>query len=137
MTYAGLKSFIYAGLKRDDPRVRAAWQWIQSNWTLSENPGMRQANPEQATNGLYYYLHTTARALHEFGQPWVTDSTGQSHDWRVEFIETATALQQPDGGWSGDARWMENNPVLVTSYMVLALQEVKKDIQLRPVAEIR
>jgi squalene-hopene/tetraprenyl-beta-curcumene cyclase len=31
MTYAGLKSMIYAGLTKDDPRVKAAWDWIRKN----------------------------------------------------------------------------------------------------------
>ena len=45
MTYAGLKSMIYAGLTKDDPRVKAAVDWITKNWTLDENPGMRLAGP--------------------------------------------------------------------------------------------
>ena len=31
MTYAGLKSLIYAGLGKDDQRVKAAWNWINNN----------------------------------------------------------------------------------------------------------
>jgi squalene-hopene/tetraprenyl-beta-curcumene cyclase len=34
MTYAGLKSMIYAGLKPDDPRVKAAIEYIAKNYTL-------------------------------------------------------------------------------------------------------
>jgi squalene-hopene/tetraprenyl-beta-curcumene cyclase len=48
MTYAGLKSMIYAGLTQDDPRVKAAIAYIQKNYTLEENPG-------QGQRGLYYY----------------------------------------------------------------------------------
>ena len=33
MTYSGLKSMIYAGLTKDDPRVKAAVQWIRSTTT--------------------------------------------------------------------------------------------------------
>ena len=39
MTYAGLKSMIYAGLTRDDPRVKAALDYITQHYTLDENPG--------------------------------------------------------------------------------------------------
>ncbi len=42
MTYAGLKSMIYAGLKADDPRVKAAREWIAKFYTVSENPGLDQ-----------------------------------------------------------------------------------------------
>ena len=43
MTYAGLKSMMYAGLGKDDPRVKAAWGWIQKNYTVDENPGLAYA----------------------------------------------------------------------------------------------
>ena len=35
MTYAGLKSMIYAGVGKDDPRVQAAREWITENYTLA------------------------------------------------------------------------------------------------------
>ncbi|HLL89887.1 MAG TPA: prenyltransferase/squalene oxidase repeat-containing protein [Tepidisphaeraceae bacterium] len=132
MTYAGLKSFMYAGLGKDDPRVQAAWDWITKNWTLDENPGMRQNKPDQAQSGLYYYYHTLARALHAYGQPTITDPQGQVHDWRTELINKVASLQRPDGSWAGDKRWMEDNPILVTSYVVLALQEAQQDLKARP-----
>lgn len=132
MTYAGLKSFIYAGLSKDDARVRAAWDWIRSNWTLAENPGMRYAGPDKAQQGLYYYYHTLARALNEYDEPIITDPQGNRHDWRIELVEQLASLQKPDGSWAGDKRWMEDNPVLATSYVVLALQEVQKDLKQHP-----
>jgi len=42
ISYAGLLSYIYAQLKRDDPRVVAALDWLKANYTLDENPGMDQ-----------------------------------------------------------------------------------------------
>jgi squalene-hopene/tetraprenyl-beta-curcumene cyclase len=132
MTYAGLKSFIYAGLTKDDPRVRAAWDWISRNWTLDENPGMAAAGADRAQQGLYYYYHTLARALNEYDQPVITDSQAKQHDWRLELIDKLASLQRPDGSWAGDKRWMEDNPVLATAYVVLALQEVQKDLKQHP-----
>ena len=38
----------------------------------------------------------------------------------------------PDGSWIGDKRWMEQNPVLVTAYVVLALQEAQADLKEHP-----
>jgi len=40
MTYAGLKSMIYAGVGPDDPRVKAAVKWLQSHYDVTSNPGM-------------------------------------------------------------------------------------------------
>jgi squalene-hopene/tetraprenyl-beta-curcumene cyclase len=133
MTYAGLKSFIYAGLAKDDPRVHAAWGWITKNWTLDENPGMQFLGADKAQQGLYYYYHTLARALRAYGSPAVVDGHGKSHDWRVELIDKLGSLQKPDGSWAGDKRWMEDNPVLVTAYVVLALQEAQQDLKDHPV----
>jgi squalene-hopene/tetraprenyl-beta-curcumene cyclase len=121
MTYAGLKSFIYAGLTKDDPRVQAAWRWITSHWTLDANPGTT------SQQGLFYYYHTFAKALRAYGADEVTDAKGVRHDWRKELEEKLASLQQPDGSFRNDAdRWMEASPELVTAYSVLALQEARK-----------
>ena len=132
MTYAGLKSMIYAGLSKDDPRVKAAWAWVTSNWTLDENPGMRFAGSDSAQHGLYYYYHTLARALNAYDEPVITDPRGMKHDWRVELVQKLASLEREDGSWIGDKRWMEENPVLATAYVVLALQEVRADLKEHP-----
>ena len=132
MTYAGLKSMIYAGLTRDDARVRAAVGWITHHWTLDENPGMRLGNPDNATAGLYYYYHTLGRALRAYGEPTLALPDGNAVDWRVALIDKLATLQQPDGSWLGDKRWMENNPILVTSYAVEALEAARADLAASP-----
>lgn len=134
MSYAGLKSFIYAGLTKDDPRVQAAWKWISSNWTLTENPGIRTANPDDSQWGLYYYYNTLAIALNEYDQPIITDANGNTHDWRVELIDKLAELQNADGSWTGNKRWMESDPVLVTTYVVQALVNAQADLAEHPAA---
>jgi squalene-hopene/tetraprenyl-beta-curcumene cyclase len=126
MTYAGLKSFIYAGLNKSDPRVQAAYDWIKKSYTLDENPGMATADPTKARHGLYYYYHTMARALTAYGEPTLVDAQGIAHDWRAELAARLISLQQPDGSWVGEKRWMEDNPVITTSYVIAALQELQK-----------
>jgi squalene-hopene/tetraprenyl-beta-curcumene cyclase len=115
MTYAGLKSMIYAGVSSDDPRITAAHRWIQAHYTLAENPGMGAA-------GLYYYYHTFAKALDTIGNDMVEDTDGSVHDWRRELAEVLTREQQADGSWTNQtARWFEGDPHLVTAYALLAL----------------
>ena len=115
MTYAGLKSMIYAGVGPDDPRVKAAFEWISDHYALAENPGM-------GTSGLYYYYHTFAKALDAAGDNTVTDAGGTSHDWRRELFEQLQQNQQENGSWvNSSTRWMEGNPNLVTSYALLTL----------------
>ena len=115
MTYAGLKSMIYAGLKPDDPRVKAATDYIKAHYTLDENPGLGET-------GLYYYYQTFAKALSLLGEPTLVDDKGKAHDWRAELVAALAKRQLPDGGWVNHAdRFMEGDPNLVTSYGLLAL----------------
>jgi squalene-hopene/tetraprenyl-beta-curcumene cyclase len=115
MTYAGLKSMIYAGVGPDDPRVKAAMGWIRKHYTVDSNPGMGDA-------GLYYYYHTFAKALDATGQDMVEDEQGVKHDWRRDLLAELVKRQQPDGSWvNTNPRWLETNPSLVTGYALLAL----------------
>ena len=115
MTYAGLKSFLYAGLDKEDIRVKAAMDWIGRHYDLSSNPGVGQ-------QGLFYYYHVFAKALHAYGQPHIVDSDGTSHNWRADLLEQLSDKQQADGSWINPAdRWYEGDPNLVTSYSLLAL----------------
>jgi squalene-hopene/tetraprenyl-beta-curcumene cyclase len=43
MTYSGIKSMIYCGVGKDDPRVKKVLEWVSKNYTLDENPGMPPA----------------------------------------------------------------------------------------------
>jgi squalene-hopene/tetraprenyl-beta-curcumene cyclase len=139
MTYSGFKSYLYAHLAHDDPRVQAAMGWIQRHYTLAENPGV-------GTDGLYYYLLTFARALDAWGaeriQAWDAPTTPEpagpgaaappepepqgapkERDWANDLIDRLAELQNEDGSFrSVDDRWMENNPVLITAYSLVALQ---------------
>jgi squalene-hopene/tetraprenyl-beta-curcumene cyclase len=130
--YRGADNSLERRQREDDPRVKAAWDWISRNWTLEENPGMRQGNAEAARSGMYYYYMTLGRALEAYGQPTITDAQGAQHDWRVELIDKLTAAQKPDGSWQGERRWMEDNPVLVTSYGLIALQAAERDLKAHP-----
>ena len=122
MTYAGFKSYLYAGLSKNDPRVQAAFQWIQKYYTLDHNPNMPG---QQSLQGLYYYYHVFARALHAWGEPTIKDAQGQVHDWRAELCVKLRTLQNEDGSWVNPSdRWFEGNPHLVTAYSVLSLQTV-------------
>jgi squalene-hopene/tetraprenyl-beta-curcumene cyclase len=119
MTYAGLKSMIYAGVKPDDPRVKAAMKWIQQHYDLASNPGM-------GASGLYYYYHVFAKALDAAGVRELVDAEGQRHDWRHDLVAELSRRQRPDGSWvNEDSRWLEGEPSLVTGYGLLALSYCK------------
>ena len=90
MTYAGLKSMIYAGLSRDDPRIKAAIGFIKNHYTLDENPG-------QGQRGLYYYYQTFARAMALLGAPTLVDAQGVEHNWRNDLVAALARRQEADG----------------------------------------
>lgn len=115
MTYAGLKSFLYAGLSKDDPRVKAAVEWIRRHYTLDENPGLGQ-------EGLYYYYHTFAKAMATLGEDRFEDAKKVKHDWRKELFETLKKRQRPDGSWVNTHQgYGEGDPNLATAFAMLAL----------------
>jgi squalene-hopene/tetraprenyl-beta-curcumene cyclase len=116
MTYAGLKSFLYAGVSKDDPRVKGAVGWIREHYTLDENPG-------QGQSGLYYYYHTFAKAMTALGQDEFEDASGKKHDWRKELFEALKKRQRADGSWvnEADRTFGENMPDLATGFALLTL----------------
>lgn len=116
MTYAGLKSMIYAGVKPDDKRVKAANKWIQMHYSVTENPGLGQ-------QGLYYYYHTFAKSLSVMRKSEVVDDKGVAHNWKKDLVTQLKSTQQQNGSWVNTAdRWYEGDPNLVTAYALMALK---------------
>jgi squalene-hopene/tetraprenyl-beta-curcumene cyclase len=115
MTYAGLKSFLHAGLNKDDIRVQAALDWIRRNYDLKSNPGMGE-------QGLFYYYHVFAKALSTLNERQFVDASGKAHNWRAELTAELASRQKTDGSWvNATDRWYEGDPNLVTCYALMAL----------------
>ncbi|MBT5717788.1 MAG: cycloartenol synthase [Opitutae bacterium] len=122
MSYAGLLSFIYAEMDQGDSRLQAVREWLEKNYNIKENPGMGQ-------QGLYYYYHTMAKALTLSGIEEIVDEKGNKRDWRKELVLELLNKQDPNGYWLNEnGRWWERDPVLVTSYALLALERVYYDL---------
>ena len=122
MTYAGLLSLIYAEVSKTDPRVRSAFDWAVNHWSLEENPGM-------GAQGQYYFYNIMAKSLAAFGHEAVPLKDGKPVAWRSEMVKKLTSLQKVEKDGSGEGywvnannRWMENDPVLVTSFTLIALE---------------
>ncbi len=108
MTYAGVKSMIYCGVGKDDPRFKKAIEWIGKNYTLDSNPGMPEVNSQR---GLYYYYHTFAKTMDALGVDEFTDAKGVKHDWRADLLAALAKRQKADGSWVNENdRWMEGDP---------------------------
>ena len=117
ITYAGLLSLVYAQVTREDPRVVSAVDFAARHWTLDENPGM-------GAQGLFFYYNVMSRALATANIRTLPRKAGSEPiAWRDELIRKIVSLQQPDGSWGNpNNRFWENDPVLVTSYCMLALE---------------
>jgi squalene-hopene/tetraprenyl-beta-curcumene cyclase len=120
MTYAGLKSFLYAGVGKNDDRVKAALAWVRKHYTVTENPGQKDA-------GLFYYYHTFAKAMDALGEDMFADAKGVQHDWRQELFDELKKKQKENGSWvNTNGAFLENLPELATAFAVLALSYCKK-----------
>ena len=116
MSYAGLLSYIYAQMDKDDPRIKAVYEWLTVNYTLDENPGVGQ-------EGLYYYYQMMAKALSIYGIDTIKMKDGSVVDWRKALSERLINNQNNDGFWVNEnGRWWEKDPVLVTSYSLIVME---------------
>ncbi len=123
ISYAGLLSLIHAKVSADDPRVTAVLEWLGKNYTMEENPHM-------GAEGLYYYYQAMAKAMNAAGIDKLKLENGTEADWRKDLAGKLLSAQREDGSWANDnGRWMESNPVLVTAYTVMGLEEIDRSIR--------
>jgi squalene-hopene/tetraprenyl-beta-curcumene cyclase len=128
MTYALLKCYILVGLEPDDARVQGALDWLGENYTWDKNPGFEpvaKLRKDAPYWGLYYYYMTAAKALSLVGKDTVETPDGP-RDWRADLRAALVKRQKADGSWVNDQseRWEESDPVITTSYALVALQEI-------------
>ncbi|MCE9615147.1 MAG: terpene cyclase/mutase family protein [Lentisphaerae bacterium] len=124
ITYAGLLALVFADVSREDVRVRSALKWAQHHWTLDENPGLGQ-------EGRFFFYHVLTRALDATRVDVINRDDGSAVNWREAVARKLIDLQRIDpatgaGYWMNDiGRYWENDPVLVTSYALLALEALQ------------
>jgi squalene-hopene/tetraprenyl-beta-curcumene cyclase len=118
-TYAGLLSYAWANLQKNDRRVQSAFKWISENYTLEENPGIGH-------KALYYYYMVFAKALQAMGENTIVDAKGVRHNWREELAAKLLSLQGADGSWVNDKNpaEMQGNKTLVTGFTMMAIEAI-------------
>jgi squalene-hopene/tetraprenyl-beta-curcumene cyclase len=123
ITYAGMLSLVYAGVDRDDPRVRSAFDWAARHWSLDENPGM-------GMDGVFFFFNVLTRSLSAYGADHIPRPDQPPVNWRKEVAARLLQNQTIDpatgsGFWRNETgRYWENDPVLVTAYCIIALQHI-------------
>lgn len=116
MTYAGIKSLIYCGVKADSPELKAAWGWIKKNYSVSEVPGGK------GPQGYFYYAIAFAKAFTAAGISELELADGKKVNWAKDLAAQLRSMQNADGSFANkDPRWMESDPVLATAYALQAL----------------
>jgi len=68
---------------------------------------------------------TAAKALRLVGADTIKTPDGD-RDWRADLASAILARQAADGSWKNEhaSRWEEGDPMIGTSFALIALQEV-------------
>ncbi|MBI9078043.1 MAG: hypothetical protein JEZ02_21780 [Desulfatibacillum sp.] len=116
MTYAGVKSLLYARVDKNDERVQKAVEWIRNNYTLDFNPGF-------GTYSVFYYYMTFSKCMAALGDDTLVDAMGQEHHWREDLVSKLVSIQKEGGYWQNPSnRYWENVKPLATAYSVIAMK---------------
>ncbi|HYE98186.1 MAG TPA: zf-HC2 domain-containing protein [Planctomycetota bacterium] len=97
-----------------DPDVLEGVNWVASNFSVTENPGRKEAHH-------YYYLYGLERAGVLFG----TDFFG-AHEWYPAGANYLLDQQKPDGSWAGSGK--EGGAVIDTCFAILFLKRATKPL---------
>jgi len=131
MTYDGIKTYIYAGLKKDSPEVKAAMDWVRKNWSLDMHPGFAYEEVKRNhLRGIYYYYLLMARALDVYGENPLETFDGKKHDWPKELAEQFIKVVRDSKMWQNDnPAWYENDPVVTTAYVLMTCDVLFKYVK--------
>ena len=131
MTYDGIKTYIYAGLPKDSPEVRAAMDWVRKNYSVEVHPGFAFDSVQRHhLRGLYHYLLVMSRALDAVGENPLETFDGKKHDWPREIAAQLLKTAKESKMWVNDnAAWYEGDPVLVTSYVLTTCDVLMKYVK--------
>jgi len=131
MTYDGIKTYIYAGLKKDSPEVKAAMDWVRKNWSLEMHPGFAYEEVKRNhLRGIYYYYLLMARALDVYGENPLETFDGKKHDWPKELAEHFVKVVRDSRMWQNDnPAWYESDPVVTTAYVLMTCDVLFKYVK--------
>lgn len=121
-TADGLRAVLLAGLPPSAEEPRAALQWLNTHFRADTHPGVYVPTHEPNREAVYYYYAASvARAFRAVP----TALTGQG-DWATALATELTRRQRPDGSWANPVELVrENEPLVATSYAVVALARCK------------
>jgi squalene-hopene/tetraprenyl-beta-curcumene cyclase len=131
MTYDGIKTYLYAGLKKDSPEVKSAVDWVRKNYSVEAHPGFPfDAAQRQHLRGLYHYYLVMSRALEAYGENPFETFDGKKHDWARDIAEQLVKSVKDDKMWKNEnPAWFEGDPLLTTSYVLVTCNTLLKNVR--------
>ena len=115
LTMGALKTLLYAKVKADDPRMKNGLKWIEKNYSVDSNPGLKYG-------GYYYYLYMMSSLMLIWDKDFITVDN-RKRNWRREILESLMAKQNSDGNWiNKNKMWHEDNTSLCTAYAILSME---------------
>ncbi len=131
MSYILLQSYLFCGIDKDDRKVKEVMAWIRKNFSLDVNPGLEKQKKENAgKQGLFSYYRVMSSALLTYGEPSFKIGSGRTVHWAEALSLKLLQVQDKSGKWVNKAsRWWEGDPVLVTAYSLLTLDNCVKQLK--------
>ena len=131
MTYDGIKTYIFAGLKKDSPEVKSAIDWVRKNYSVEVHPGFAYDQAQRHhLRGLYHYYLVMARALDAYGENPFETFDGKKHDWAREIGAQLVKSVKENKLWKNEnPAWYEGDPILVTSYVLVTCDVLLKNMK--------
>jgi squalene-hopene/tetraprenyl-beta-curcumene cyclase len=125
-TADGLRALLICGIALKDPRVQAAWTWLEKNFHSSVHPGHFNPDREMNRQAVYfYYSLSLAKAFRFF--------PAKGH-WAA-LAEDLQSQQRSDGSWANSAVAVrEDDPVVATCLAAQTLS-ICKELTERETAE--
>lgn len=117
ITYAQLKSMVYADLSPHDPRVAKLLRWLREDTMIQTDPAAHGGK------GLFYFCLVYARVMHAMED---AKARAKIHAWRPRLVALMRKLRRPGGYWRNTAspQWLEGNRIMATTYAALILDNI-------------
>ncbi|MBI5434180.1 MAG: hypothetical protein HZA52_15205 [Planctomycetes bacterium] len=135
-TYEDLLPYVYLEVAPEEQVAQRALSSLRASFTVERNPDLTRrygAAGFPGNQGLYYYFLIAAKTLDVHGLAILEVEGSGRREAARELAARLERLQLDDGSWRNpDGRWWEDEPVLTTSYAVLALKHCRRLLVPRP-----
>lgn len=121
-TADGIRALLRCGLPADHPRVVAALNWLEVNFSTTTNPGTFEPIREPDRDAAYYYYcWSISHAFRQLGLLTIKQD-GQSLKWAKLLANELLSRQCEDGSWASSYSFVkEDDPLIATTLAAATL----------------